>query len=246
MNRLLILIGIFIAFSKAVLAAEYIVPESGNITATIAEKGLNTVAIEFDRIKSFTGIEGEYEIKDDGEHGTISITPLIKAPSAINVSITTEKGKKLYAKLNVKDIEPQTVVLKYHNTPKAINSNVPSRLEEYSHSKARQYNINSADLQQETIELIKLAHNSKIKSKPISKLSCLSKYNGLSLVSAQEFSFNDASVIKANISNKSKSTITLDEQDFKGCVNNLSAIAITEHKLPVNSFTTLYLVGKNG
>lgn len=53
-------------------------------------------------------------------------------------------------------------------------------------------------------------------------------------------------VITAEVVNKNKTPVLLEEQDFSNCMKLTNAVALTKNQLAPRETTMLYLVGQDG
>lgn len=256
-NKLLILLGILL-INVETLAQDYIVPANGQVVASISDKGVNRIAIENDRIAQVIGNEDEYIIESDSNLGQVFLSTELKATKEISVRFLTEREKIIDVKFTVKQIEPQTIVLKYKNEANEFissstahssfskNSNLNSPL--IQTKQALEQKSNATNDKQQIIEMIKLVYNNKVQGANLSKLSCLKqnpKLNGLKIVQATQYPLKKQTVVKAMIANNSKKEIILDPQDFSRCMTLVTAVVLNNNTLAPKANTSIYLVGRD-
>lgn len=259
-NKLLILLGIML-INAEILAQDYIVPTSGQVVASISDKGVNRIAIENDRIAQVIGNEDEYIIESDSSLGQVFLSTELKATKEISVRFVTEREKIIDVKLTVKQIEPQTIVFKYKNE---ANESISSSNSYSNSSKSSNLNSvvtgvvqakhtleqknNATNDKQQIIEMIKLVYSNKVQGINLPSLSCLKqnqKLNGLKIVQATQYPLKKQTVIKAMISNNSKKEMLLDPQDFSRCMNLVTAVVLNNNALAPKANTSIYLVGRD-
>lgn len=254
---MLVIVG---AWGQIALAKDYLVSQGTQVKVNISAKGVNRIAIENDRIAQVIGNEDEYFVESDPNLGQVFLTSALKSSSEISIRFLTERDKIIDAKLVVDQIDPQTIIFKYKGEEESKLSNIngtdtlksvaviASPLKNTYEYKTS--NFGSDDSSNQVIDLIKLVHNNKdIKGTEIHTLSCLNSNTNLKdlkLVRANSFDLKKYQVIKAVIQNKSKNIISLNEEDFSGCMNTINAIALDKDTLGLKENTNLYLVGSYG
>lgn len=243
-------LAIIIATSSYSLAQEYIVPLKGPVTASISDKGVNRISVENDRIAHVIGNEEEYIIESDANLGQIFLSPALKSIQEISLRLLTESERTIDVKFIVKKLEPQTIIFKYNSEAAAPVYNLnPTYSSKQMTPVLEQKNI-SNNQNQVVIDAIKLVNSNKLKALDIPILGCLnqnSRLKGIKLVKASQYSFaKQMLVITAEMVNKNKTPVLLEEQDFSNCIKFTNAVALTKNQLALGEATILYLVGKDG
>jgi hypothetical protein len=223
------------------LADDYLIPENGKLIANISDRGVNRIAVRDDRIAEVVGNGEEYIIESDSNLGQIFLTPVLKAPKEINIRLITEKEKIIDTILKIKNIEPQTLILKYTTNHKPF-TNEMNKLSPTGQISELSSLGEEVDNKKDVIELIKLAHNSKLTTQ-VKSLACIKDNKSLSLLSAASDIYGPYLIIKAKITNKNIDEV-LKEAGFASCMNKTLAIALDYDEM-LNIYF-LYLVGLNG
>ena len=240
----------FLLTSALASAQEYVISPQGQVKANISDKAINRISVENDRIAQVIGNEEEYIIESDVNLGQVFLTPALKSIKEISLRLITEREKTIDVKFIVKELEPQTISLKYKKELDApvydMNSSNSSRLVTTSIDHKHESNKQS----QKIIDAIKLVSSNKLKSIDLPSLSCLNQnknLKGIKLIKASQYSFaKQMLVIKMEVINKNKSSIYLKEQDFGDCIRFTNAVAITQNQLEPRANGIIYLVGKDG
>lgn len=244
------LVIIIATSSNYSLAQEFIIPLKGPVTASISDKGVNRISVANDRIAQVIGNEEEYIIESDANLGQIFLSPALKSIQEISLRLLTESEKTIDVKFIVKKLEPQTIVFKYNSEAAAPVYNLnPSYSFKQMIPSLEQKNITN-NQNQLVIDAIKLVNSNKLKAIDLPILGCLnqnSRLKGIKLVKASQYSFaKQMLVITAEVVNKNKTPVLLEEQDFSNCMKLTNAVALTKNQLAPRETTMLYLVGQDG
>jgi hypothetical protein len=239
MNNLQCLIVLWVFLVQQVAwGKEYPISDQGTVSATISDKGGNTIIVENDRIDHFIANENEFVFEKDSDLGQITISPQLKAGKHIYMTLVTEQKRRIPAKLTVKSEEPQTLFLIPPKYKQAKSDAAYSLQENIFHS-------DSTDAKQSTLELLKRMRANEAKGTKITKLSCISAYPNLVLEDGLLYTLEGKTALKAAVRNKSNQTISLDEKSFQQCLGKVSAVALDTLVLPAKSVTYVYVVGKD-
>lgn len=107
---LCVLCGWVVAAQAA--AVVYQVQPNARVSVQIAEKELNRIMVDGDRITKVVGDAEQYSIEGDAIHGFVFLKSRVEAPAVVPVTLFTEKSRVIDLSLMVKSaLEPQVVTL---------------------------------------------------------------------------------------------------------------------------------------
>ncbi len=234
-----LLVGIFYAFGSE--AKDYKVVDNQPVHATISTKGVNRIATENDRIAEVIGNQNEFIMESDADRGEVFLTPHLQEGKKTKITLITEQGKHIELLLTITAEEPQVIQLQNQATAMTPEIAPPTPYASSYKGSMKEETLSK----QEVFEILQSMHRSEKKGEPLRRLGCLSQHPSLALEQASYWRFGARTAIKADIQNRSKNTIKLQESDFKHCLGTVEAVAMEETELATKASTSVYVVGRD-
>ncbi|MBL0941398.1 MAG: type-F conjugative transfer system secretin TraK [Alphaproteobacteria bacterium] len=209
---------------------EYPLIDQHQVNAVISNREINRITVVHDRIRQVFGADGTFSHEVDEEGGQLFIKPLKpQQTKPIHITIVTENGLTQDLKLNLADIDAETIVLRQTET--SSSPSLEPGKNPLIYLEALLQLVQAMGRSEDMAGFQKSKEGEKRIYSPHLKTKVRAHYKG-SLWQGWVF----------DLYNTSESSLELKEQDFAR--SNDLAIALQDHRLNPQGCTRLYIVSR--